>query len=197
MPRCVTKSTTGPLAELSPERTTAANVNVEHRAGRVVERRLGDDRLRDLRPDPEPLEERDQDRRVGRRERGADQEADRGGEVEDRGRDEAGDHGGDDHAGDDEQAEPDRHSAEHARRELEPPWKRMIDTPSVSRSCDRRRVERDVDPVDNRGSEERSGTEQEQHPRQPRTTCDQDSAESPAASMSARVRTTSSASTAL
>ena len=54
----------------------------EHGAGRVVERRLGDDRLRDLRAEPEPLEERDEDGGIGRSEHGADQKAGREGKAE-------------------------------------------------------------------------------------------------------------------
>ena len=54
----------------------------EDGAGGVVEGRLGDGRLLDLLADPDALEERDEDRRVGGRDDRADQEARREGDVE-------------------------------------------------------------------------------------------------------------------
>ena len=167
MPSCVTKSRIGSVAELVSGKEDGEEGERQHRAGRVVQRGLGDDRLRDLRPDPDPLEERDQDRRVGRCERGADQQTHRGGDVEDRRRDEPDQNGRDDHAGDDEHAEADGHPAEHPHRELQPAVEQ--DDRNAEREQDLRadRVEGNVDPVENRGPEEGSDPEQEQHPWQP------------------------------
>ena len=46
-----------------------------------------------------------------------------------------------------------------------PPWKRMNDTPSVSRSCAPDRVERDVDRIEERRAEHDSGSQEHEHPR--------------------------------
>jgi hypothetical protein len=54
----------------------------KHGAGRIVQRRLGDDRLRDLGPNTQPFEERNEDGGIGRGERCADQQTRRQGQAE-------------------------------------------------------------------------------------------------------------------
>ena len=74
--RLCAKSPSGPPSVTCPDSTIAATVSASTVAVGIVERRLGDHGLRDLGPQAEPVEERDQDRRIGGGEDGADQERD-------------------------------------------------------------------------------------------------------------------------
>jgi len=66
----------------------------EHRPGGIVEARLGDKRLGDLRAYVEAVEEGYENGGVGRRQHGADQQRDRGGNSEDGGDGQGDDDGG-------------------------------------------------------------------------------------------------------
>ncbi len=90
----------GPVTDASPVRTTPANTSASTAPCRVVQRRLGDGRLLDLLPNADAVEQRDEDRRIGRRKNGADQEPGRERHVEREGGDRAGDESRDDDARD-------------------------------------------------------------------------------------------------
>ena len=138
----------------------------EHGADRVVERRLGDDRLRDLGTDAEALEERDQDRRIGRRQDGSDEEADLGRDAERRLGDEADDHGREDHAGHHEQPQPDRNATQDVDGQVEASVEENDRDAERENELRGDRIERDVDPAGHRGTEHRSREQQDDHPRQ-------------------------------
>ena len=105
---------------------------------------------------PDPLEERDEDRRIGGREHRADQEAGRERQAEGR----RGDEPGRSSAvmitpGTTSSPSP---TATRLRTRVEswrPPWKRMNETPSVSSELRAHRVERHVDRAGDRRAEQR------------------------------------------
>ena len=72
--RLTTKSCRGCVSDALPRENDAGDRQREHGTRRIVERGLGDDRLRDLRPKAETLEERNQNRRIGGGEYGADEQ---------------------------------------------------------------------------------------------------------------------------
>ena len=92
----------------------------QHRAGGVVERRLGDHGLREPRAQTAAEEQRDQDRRVGGGEHGADQQRVRPRQAEREVRGHGGDRGAQDDAGDHEHAEAECDAVEHPQREVQP-----------------------------------------------------------------------------
>ena len=160
------------LAERGGERSLALDHERrqgqrEHGAGDVVERGLRDDRLSHLGADPHVLEERDEDRRVGRGEDRADEEAHLEGHVEsDRG-DRAGHEGRDEDAGDRQQAEAGDDRAEDGEREAEPAVEEDHRDAERQEDLDRDRVEREVEQVGDVRAEHGAGGQEDDHARDP------------------------------
>ena len=138
----------------------------EHGAGRVVQRRLGDDRLSDLRPDAQALEERDEDRRIGRCEHGPDQEAGLERDAEDPGGGNADDESGEKDARDGEEAEADADPSEERERELEAAVEEDEGDAEREEELDADRVERKVDEIEGMRAEHDAGGVKHDHARQ-------------------------------
>ena len=164
MPSSFRKSSTGAATSRPAVSDDSRDRQREHRARRVVERRLGDDRLRDLRPDAACA------RRAGSGSRGRSARARRRSE----GRPPDGTSNRADATsptttavmitpGIDEHAEPDRDAAENACRELQASVEEDERHAERQQNLDGDRLERDVDPARDRGAEDRAGGEQEQH----------------------------------
>jgi hypothetical protein len=119
----------------------------QHGAGGVVHRRLGDQGLRHLRPQPHPFEEGDQDGRIGGRQHRPDEEAHLDGNVEHQGGDQAAHHRGHDHPGDDEHAQTHGHLAQHTRRKLQATVEKNERDTQGEQHLDARGVERQIDDV--------------------------------------------------
>ena len=135
----------------------------EHGRRRIVERRLGDHGLSHLGPQPEPVEERDQDRRVGRGEHGPDQQCDVEADVEERRHDETDEHRREQHPGQHQEPEPDRRTRQHAQRDTGAAVEedeRDADGEDQLRAEARQRV---LDEAERRGADERADRHQDDH----------------------------------
>ncbi len=113
------------------------------------------------------LEERDEDRGVGRGEDGADEEADLQRHVEGEGGDAAGDERRDQHAGDREQAEADDDRTQDGEREAQAAVEEDQRDAERQEDLDRYRVERQLEQVGDIGPEHGARGEQDDHPRDP------------------------------
>jgi hypothetical protein len=135
----------------------------EHRAGGVVQGRLGHDRLRDLRPQAHPLEERDENRRVGRREHCPDQEAGLDWDVERECRRRARDERGDEHARDGEQPEADGDRAQDGERQPEPAVEEDHGDAEGQEDLDGDRLEGQVERASDVGAEQGPRADEHDH----------------------------------
>ena len=133
----------------------------QHRAGRVVEGRLGHHRLSHLRPQPRPDEERNEDGRIGGGEHRADEQALLEGQAEDERRRGAGDDGGDDDAEHGEQAEAQPDLAQDLQRQVQPAVEEDRRDAEGEHELGAERVQRDVEHVQRRGPQERPDAQQE------------------------------------
>ena len=138
----------------------------EHRAGGIVQRRLRDHRLHDLRPDPQALEEGDQDRGVGRGDDCADQESLFEGDIEDDRRRRSGHDCRDDDAGHGQEPEPDANPRENPKRELKSAVEEDERDAERQQELNADGSDRDVEPVEHLGTEQHARCEQENHARQ-------------------------------
>jgi hypothetical protein len=125
----------------------------------VVERRLGDDRLPDLRPDAQALEERDQDGGIGGGEDGPDQEAYSERDVEGEGGDGARGERRDDDARDREQPEPEGDGSEDAHEEAEAAVEEDERDAECEEELNADGLEREVEHVQHLGAEKHACTE--------------------------------------
>ena len=157
----------------APARDHAGEGEREHGPGRVVQSGLGDDRLRDLRPQPDPVEEGDEDGGIGRGQCGADQQAGRQRHAEERSRGRPGNERRDDHAGDDEERQADCHTLEDPRRELQAAVEKDEGDADREDQLGSERVERDVDRVEPGRADQRAGSQQHEHLRHARQIRDQ------------------------
>ena len=119
----------------------------------------------DLGAEADPLEQRDEDGRIGGRERGADEEAGRERHAEDGGRDAARQERGEHDPRYDKHEQPDRNLAQDGQRELQPTVEEDEGDAEGQDELRAHGVERDVDRARDRGPEQRSRSEQEQHRR--------------------------------
>ena len=133
--------------------------------GGVVQSRLRDGRLLDLLANPDAVEERDQDRRIGGRDDGPEEQPRRERDVERDRRDRTGHERGDHDPGHREQADPDGDAAEHADRELQPAVEEDERHTERQEELGARRVERDVDGAGDRRPEQRPAEEEDEHAR--------------------------------
>ncbi len=146
----------------------------EHRGRRVVERRLGDQRLRDLRPQAEPVEQRDQDGGIGRGERRADQERDRERQGEDRHRDERHHDGRDQDPGEDEQPETHRRPRDDAQRDPDAAVEEDQRDAEGEHELGAEPVDRVLDQIEHRRPDEDARAQQHDHQRQAKQDRDRD-----------------------
>jgi hypothetical protein len=126
----------------------------QHRPRNVVEGGLGDHRLGDLRPQAEPLEEGDEDGRVGRGEHRADHERHKQAHPEYRGDDRGDDEGGYEDARQDEQAETDGGTRDHAQRDAHPAVKEDHGHPHREDELGAYPLQRVGDDAEHRGADE-------------------------------------------
>ncbi len=141
----------------------AGDGQCEHRAGRVVERRLGNERLLELLPDTEPVEQWDQDRRVCGSECRADQQCDRERHGEHRRRDERHDHRRQHEPRQHDEAEPDRGLGDHPERDTETPVEQDQRDAEGEHELGPEVLYRVVDPVGHRRPDEDARTEHHDH----------------------------------